>query len=175
MLPQQLQQLLPPSLQPLRQELVRQIQQLSPKVPHWVSEVASVQNSHIEHALKTIQRQLTCPDLIAHEPLEQQRQERQGESRGQTSERSRPSPRNEQTHRVTRKPSSAAAPSSIPAQQPQAQELVSAFPKGVQVGSLCSPTSLPDKRAPRKSPYHRQAPPPQRQQVQQCLIDPEAS
>ena len=33
---EQLQQFLPPSLQPLPQELAQQLQQLSPKVPHWV-------------------------------------------------------------------------------------------------------------------------------------------
>ena len=140
------------------------------QVPSWVLQEVELPSNYIDSALKTIQSLLlhenqADPLMPAQQPLKQKAM-----SREQTVSHSQHGQKMQKTPPQTSTFSSPLKLDVKPSQQPLIPTVPSPFPKGVQVGKLCQPTCLPEKRVPRKSPSHLPKSQPHKQQVPQCQI-----
>jgi hypothetical protein len=144
-------------------------------IPSWVLEEVGLPSTCIDTALHSIQSflQSECP-IVPLKPVKQPLALKEA-SREQTALHSQSYQKTQKTPQQKESFSSPLKPAAKQHQPPLIQAVPSPFPKGVQVGKLCPPTSLPEKQVPRKSlghpPKHQQ----RKQRDPQCQIVPEQS
>ena len=144
-------------------------------LPSWVLQEVSLPSTCIDTALHSIQSLLQSEHLtVPLKPVQQPPKQKEG-SHEQTVLLPQSYQKMQKTPRVKESFSSPSKPAVGQPQQPSVQVAPSPFPKGVQTGTLCPPTYLPEKQVPRKSPGHLPKHQQRRKQDLQCQIVPELS